>query len=788
MASEFQYYYTNMNEEDTKLKLITPAVEKAGWNKMTQMFCEYYYTDGEIIVRGKMTTRGKAKKVDYLLMYKPDVPLAIIEAKDTQHSVGAGMQQGIGYASDLKVPFVYSSNGKGFLEHDMAAGTERQIAMDEFPSPAELWARHTKAEGYTPEEQAIVASPYYRDPMSSMSPRYYQRNAINETMRAIAHGRRRILLVMATGTGKTYTAFQLVHRLRESGLVKKVLYLADRNILVDQTITGDFKPLEKVTTKVENRKLDSAYEIYFSLYQQLVGEGGEEIFREFDPSFFDLVIVDECHRGSAREDSAWRKILEYFDGAIQIGMTATPKETEDVSNIDYFGEPAYTYSLRQGIADGFLAPYKVVRPKLDIDVYGWRPVKGQLDDNGEPIEDRVYSITDFDRNIVVRERTETVARKITEYLKGTDRYAKTIVFCVDIDHAERMRQALVNENSDIVAEHPTYVMRITGDSAEGKAQLDNFMDPDEKYPSVGTTSKLLTTGVNCKTCKVIVLDNLYGEQGMTEFKQIIGRGTRIKEDYGKLYFTILDFRNASRLFADPAFDGDPVQIYEPPEGETIVPPDDLPGEETQPGGGTLVDWPTPPGDDPGERPAKYYVHGVEVRIVSERVEYYSVDGGLVTESLTDYTRKNILGAYDSLDHFLKAWNAEDRKQAIIDALREEGVFLDALREESGQEQMSDFDLICHIAYDQKPLTRSERANNVKKKGYLYEYNEVARKVLDTLLDKYANSNLIDLTDTHILDLEEFKEFGSPMRIVKAFGGKQKYLEAVHELERELYSA
>ena len=785
MTNQCDYRLMNLNEEDTKLKLITPAVEKAGWDKMKQVFCEYSYTDGEIIVRGKMTTRGKRKKVDYLLMRYHDMPLAIIEAKDTQHSVGAGMQQGIGYAIDLHVPFVYSSNGKGFLEHDMMAGVERQLGMDEFPGPEELWIRYMQAEGLSDEGKSIVSAPYYHE-YGSITPRYYQRNAINETMRAIAHGRNRILLVMATGTGKTFTAFQLVHRLRESGLVKKVLYLADRNILVDQTISGDFKPLEKVTTKVTDRKLDSAYEVYFSLYQQLVGENGEEVFRDFDPSFFDLVIVDECHRGSAKEDSAWRKILEYFSDAIQIGMTATPKETEEVSNIDYFGEPTFTYSLRQGIADGFLAPYKVVRPKLDIDVYGWRPAKGQVDDNGEPIEDRVYSITDFDKNIVVRERTETVAAKITEFLKGTDRYAKTIVFCVDIDHAERMRQALVNCNKDIVKDHPTYIMRVTGDSAEGKAQLDNFMDPDEKYPAIVTTSKLLTTGVNCKTCKVIVLDNLYGEQGMTEFKQIIGRGTRIKEDYGKLYFTILDFRNASRLFADPAFDGDPVQIYEPNENESPVPPD-------EPNDGP-IDIPWSPEDLPiivdlpASDVAKYYVHGVEVKIISERVEYYSVDGGLVTESLTDYTRRNILGQYDTLDHFLRAWNAEDRKQAIIDALREEGVFLDVLRNESGQEQMGDFDLICHVAYDAKPLTRSERANNVKKRGYLHEYSDVARRVLSTLLDKYADSNLIDFSDTHILDLEEFREFGSPMKIVKAFGGKQKYLEAVRELECELYSA
>ena len=779
---ELMYASISLNEEDTKLKLITPAVQKAGWNTQSQIFCEYSYTDGEIIVRGKVTTRGRRKKVDYLLMYQRDLPLAIIEAKDTQHAVGAGMQQGIGYASDLRVPFVYSSNGKGFLEHDMATGTERQISMDEFPSPEDLWQRYAKSEGYDERGTAVATAPYYHE-YESMSPRYYQRNAINETMKAIAHGKNRVLLVMATGTGKTFTAFQMVHRLRESGLVKKVLYLADRNVLVDQTITGDFKPLDKVTTKVQGRKLDSAYEVYFSLYQQLVGEDGEEIFRAFDPSFFDLIIVDECHRGSAREDSAWRKILEYFSGAIQIGMTATPKETKDVSNIDYFGDPVYTYSLKQGIKDGFLAPYKVIRPKFDVDIYGFRPGQGQLDDQGLPIEDRVYEMNDFDRTMVIKERTELVARKVTQFLKETDRFSKTIVFCVDIDHAERMRQALVNENADLCAIDPRYVMRITGDEAEGKAQLDNFMDPDEKYPCVVTTSKLLTTGVNCKTCRVIVLDNVFGEQGMTEFKQIIGRGTRVCEPYGKLYFNVIAFRHASRLFADTNFAGYPVCIYEPGDDSPMNPDDpgvpEVPAGEEPP---VIVDPPVNPGA------VKYYVHGISVRIASERVEYFDSNGGLVTESLRDYSKRSILGEYEDLDHFLVAWNSEKRKRAIIDELNEAGAFLDELREASGQYDLSDFDLICHIAYDQKPLTRSERARNVQKKGYHAQYGDVARSVLDALLDKYSSSNLIDLTDTRILDLEEFRQFGSPMKIVKAFGGKQQYIEAVAELERELYTA
>ena len=779
-----------MNESDTRLKLIDPALKKS-WDSDKQIFTEYYFTAGEIVVRGHFTTRKKPKKADYLLMYAPELPLAIVEAKDTEHTVGAGLQQAMGYAEALDIPFAYSTNGRGFIEHDFTTGKERSLGMDEFPTPEELWHRYRAGrdlEGEYPEQ--VITTPYYRE-YGSMSPRYYQRIAVNRTLEAIARGKDRVLLVMATGTGKTYTAFQIVHRLREAGEVGRVLYLADRNVLVDQTITGDFKPLERVTTKVTRRKLDSAYQVYFSLYQQLVGEDSEEIFREFDREFFDLIIVDECHRGSAAEDSAWRKILSYFNEAIQIGMTATPKETKDVSNIDYFGKPVYTYSLKQGIEDGFLAPYKVVRVKTNVDVYGWRPTAGTIDDNGEEVADRVYEKQDFDREMVIRERTEQVAAKVTQFLKETDRYAKTIVFCVDIDHARRMRKALVNENADIVAKHPTYVMNITGDDAEGKAQLDNFMDPDEKYPTIVTTSKLLTTGVNCKTCKVIVLDNLFGEQGMTEFKQIIGRGTRIYEEYGKLYFTILDFRDASRLFADPAFDGEPVQIFEPSLDGPMEPGPDEPDSSTDV---TPVpdppEWPVDPTDpdDPTKKRVKYYVHGVEVHVVSERVEYYSDDGTLVTESLKDYTRKNILGEYDTLDHFLVAWRAEDKKQAIIDELEERGVFLDELRRESGQDQMSDFDLICHIAYDAKPLTRSERAANVKKRGYLYEYAGVAREVLETLLDKYASANLVDLDDTRVLDLDEFRRFGSPMKIVKAFGGKQEYLRAVKTIEDALYVA
>ncbi len=782
-----------MNESDTRLKLIDPAIMKA-WDRDSQVFTEYYFTDGEIVVRGNLVMRKDKKKADYLLMYAPNIPIAVIEAKDTEHTVDAGLQQGMGYAESLDVPFAYSTNGKGFVEHDFLTGKERSLAMDEFPTPVELWARYSKARGLESQySQEIVTTPYYQE-HGGNRPRYYQCIAVNRTLEAVAQGKDRILLVMATGTGKTFTAFQIVHRLRQSTEVRKVLYLADRNILVDQTIDGDFKPLKKVTTKVTGRKLDSAFEVYFSLYQQLVGEDGEEIFRAFDREFFDLIIVDECHRGSAAEDSAWRKVLEYFSCAIQIGMTATPKETEEVSNITYFGEPVYTYSLKRGIEDGFLAPYKVIRPKLNVDVYGYRTEEGTEDDRGELLPNRVFEKQDFDSEIVIKERCEQVAKKITQFLKETDRYSKTIVFCVDIEHAENMRRALVNENADIVKDHPTYVMKITGDDKEGKSQLDNFIDPDEKFPTIVTTSKLLTTGVNCKTCKVIVLDNKFGEHGMTEFKQIIGRGTRICEDYGKRYFTILDFRDASRLFADPDFDGEPVVIFDPPTDGPMTPPEDDP---TEPGVGdgpdVIIDPPVPewppvdPSDDPPGR-IKYHVHGADVYVVSEIVQYYSSDGQLVTESLKDYTRKNILGEFDTLDRFLAVWNSQHKKQAIIDELRARGVFLDELRRESGQEQMSDFDLICHIAYDQKPLTRSERANNVKKKGVLYEYAGVAREVLEALLDKYATSNLVDLDDTHVLDLEEFRRFGNPMKIVAAFGGKRQYIQAVQKLEDELYVA
>jgi len=771
-----------MTEEDIKLQFITPAIESAGWDKFKQIKLEYNFTDGRVIVRGNSTARGKRKRTDYLLYYQPNLPIAIVEAKDNNHSLGAGMQQGIEYAEVLDVPYVYSSNGDGFLEHDMKTGKERELSLDEFPSPDELWARYKGDEEITPEQEELITEPYFFQ-AGDKTPRYYQRIAINRTIDAIARGQQRILLVMATGTGKTYTAFQIIHRLWKSKRKKKILFLADRNILVDQTMTQDFKPFAKVMTKIEGKKLDSSYEIFLSLYQQLAGDENDEPFRAFQPDFFDLIVIDECHRGSAKEESRWRRILEYFHTATQIGMTATPKETKEVSNITYFGEPIYTYSLKQGIDDGFLAPYKVVRVGIDKDLEGWRPIAGQTDVYGYEIEDREYNEKDYDKNLIIDERTETVAKRITKFLKETDRFAKTIVFCVDIDHAERMRQALVNENSDLVAENPKYVMRITGDNAEGKAQLDYFIDEEEKYPVIVTTSKLMTTGVDCKTCKLIVLDN--NINSMTEFKQIIGRGTRLKPDYGKEYFTIMDFRNACRLFADPEFDGDPIVVIDgddpaapemPPEApETPPTPVYPPGGEED-------------GDQSHEKRHKYRVRGIDVTILNERVQYYDKDGKLITESVTDYSKKNILGEYATLDSFLKAWNSEQRKQAIIDELQERGVLLEALREASGNKDIDDFDLICHIAYDKAPLTKAERVNNVKKRGYLYKYSGLAQEVLSALLDKYMNDGIKDIDNLEILSNDPFRQYGTPMKIAKLFGGKAGYMQAVHELQEQLYAA
>ena len=779
-----------LSEEDIKMKYITPAIEQAGWDIKKQVRAEYTFTDGRVIVRGNVTTRGKKKRADYILFYKPNMPLAIIEAKDNRHSVGAGMQQGLEYGEILDIPFVYSSNGDGFIEHDRFTGKERELTLDEFPTRDELWNRYLVAKGLNKEQEEIITEPYFFK-AGDKQPRYYQRNAINRTIEAIAKGQERILLVMATGVGKTYVAFNIIYRLWKSKRKKKILFLADRNILVDQTMSNDFQPFNGVMTKIENRTIDTSYEIYLSLYHQLSSNSDDplEVLKQLSPDFFDLIVIDECHRGSAKDDSRWRAVLDYFSSATQIGLTATPKETKEASNINYFGEPVYTYSLKQGIEDGFLAPYKVIRVGLDKDLEGYRPTKGKTDMYGQVIEDREYNTKDFDKNIIIDDRTKKVAQKVTEFLKKTDRFSKTIVFCIDIDHAERMRQALVNENSDLVRENAKYIMRITGDNAEGKAQLDNFIDEESLYPTIVTTSKLMTTGVDCKTCKLIVLDNIFGDNGMTEFKQIIGRGTRLKPEYGKEYFTIMDFRNASRLFADPDWDGEPVQIYEPDDGEEIVPnvPDD---GETETGGNDGNSDYGFGGTDDGEikePKAKYRVNDVEVTVISERVQYYDKDGKLITESITDYSKKNILNEFATLDNFLNRWNSEEKKEAIIEELKEQGVLLEALREDIGNPDIDDFDLICHIAFDKKPLTKAERANNVKKRGYLYKYSDMAQSVLERLLERYMNEGITDLENPQVLELDDFKEFGSPLKIVKLFGNKKKYIEAVKELEKEIYA-
>jgi type I restriction enzyme R subunit len=773
-----------LTETDIRTKFITPAI-LARWDVMTQVLEERYFTNGRVIVRGKMTSRGKARKADYILFYKPNLPLAVVEAKDNNHTVGAGMQQALDYAATLDVPFAYSSNGDAFLEHDrLAAGgvVERELALDEFPSPEDLWRRYRAAKGLDDRQQDITTQDYYDD-SSGKVPRYYQWVAINRTVEAIARGQNRILLVMATGTGKTYTAFQIIWRLWKAGAKKRILFLVDRNILADQTKTNDFKPFGQAMTKITNRTADKAFEIYLSLYQAVTGtEDEQNIYKQFSPDFFDLVVIDECHRGSAAADASWRKVLEYFSSATQIGMTATPKETRDVSNIDYFGEPLYTYSLKQGISDGFLAPYKVIRIGLDKDLDGWRPEIGQTDKYGQEIEDREYNVLDFDRALVLEKRTELVAAKITEFLKSTNRFAKTIVFCENIDHAERMRQALVNANADLAAANNKYVMRITGDNDEGKAQLDNFIDPESTYPVIATTSQLMSTGVDAQTCHLIVLDKRINS--MTEFKQIIGRGTRINEDYNKLFFTIMDFRQATALFADPNFDGDPVQIYEPGPDEPIVPPEEEPiedeiGEAPPPGYGAPLD------PDAVTPPGRYYVDNVPVTVATERVQYLDADGNLITESLRDYTRKTVRKAYRSLVGFLGAWKDADRKQVIVEELATQGVFLEELAEQVGRDYDA-FDLVCHVAFDQPPLTRRERADRVNKRNVFTKYGEQARTVLHALLDKYAEAGIRSVESLEILKVDPLSDFGTPVEIVRLFGGKEAYLSAIRELEAELY--
>ncbi len=789
-----------LSERDICTKFITPALKQAGWDITTQVREEFSLTKGRIIVRGKLHTRAKHKRADYVLFYKPNIPIAVIEAKDNNHTVGDGMQQALGYADMLQVPFVFSSNGDGFLFHNKIASdgiVERELSLNDFPSVETLWQLWAQYRGLNDQQNELVTQDYFSDG-SGKTPRYYQLLAVNKTIEAIAQGQNRILLVMATGTGKTFTAFQIIWRLWKSRAKKRILFLADRNILVDQTMTNDFKPFGSAMTKIQKRQANKSYEIYLSLYQAVTGNEEEKnIYKQFSPDFFDLIIIDECHRGSAAADSAWREILEYFSSATQIGLTATPKETKEVSNIDYFGDPIYTYSLRQGINDGFLAPYKVVRIDIDKDLTGWRPDKGMVDKYGNEIEDRIYNQKDFDKTLILENRCQLVAKKITEFLKQTNRFDKAIVFCENIDHAERMRQALVNENADLVAQNSKYVMRITGDNEEGKAELDNFIFPESTYPVIATTSKLMTTGVDAQTCKLIVLDQRI--QSMTEFKQIIGRGTRINEDYDKYYFTIIDFKKATELFADPDFDGDPVQIYEPKGDDSPVPPDVT--DENADNDGLI--YPNPNDDQEwmgvGESGSeygdgsvrRYVVANVEVNVAAERVQYFDADGKLITESLKDYTRKALSKEYASLDDFLRRWSSMNKKQAIIDELSEQGVFFDALADEIGREsgkEFDPFDLVCHVAWDMPPLTRKERAEQVKKRNYFTKYGEQARIVLEALLDKYADEGVAHIEETQILTIAPFTELGTPMEIIRTFGGLEQYQQAVNELEQALYSA
>ncbi len=784
----------SLSERDICTKFITPALKKSGWDIKTQVREEVSYTAGKIFVRGKLVQRGKQKRADYILYQKTHLPIALIEAKDNNHTISSGIQQAIDYSTDLDIPFVYSSNGDGFLEHDKTkkVNIETELTLDEFPSPDELWKRYSEWKGIDQKKEEIITYDYHYDP--GRRPRYYQQVAINKTIDSIASGNNRILLVMATGTGKTYTAFQIIWKLWKAGIKKRILFLADRNILVDQTMTNDFKHFGDKMKKITNRKIDKSYEIYLALYQAVTGtEEWQNIYKQFSKDFFDLIVVDECHRGSAAEDSQWREVLEYFESATQIGMTATPKETKYISNIDYFGKPVYTYSLKQGIEDGFLAPYKVIRTYIDKDLSGWKPPKGKLDKFGKEIENRLYNLKDYDRNLVIDDRTNLVARRISEYLKATDRFSKTIVFCEDIDHADRMRHALINDNPDLVLENNKYVIKITGDDSIGKAELDNFIDPEEKYPVIATTSKLMTTGVDAQTCKLIVLDK--NINSLTEFKQIIGRGTRVREDFGKMFFTIIDFRNATKLFYDPKFDGEAVQIYKPKPDDPIVPPDDEPGTEItdipidtdNPQLPPIVVDPEPPGTR-----VKYYVNDVPVSIVGERIQYYDKEKGLVTITLRDYSKDVLKKRYKTLNDFFNDWTHAERKDILIAELLEQGVFMEELKEKVDKD-MDEFDLICHITFDVPPLTRKERAENVKKRNYFTKYGEQARKVLEAILEKYSDEGIDVIDDakdsTKLVDflkLPPISNIALPLQIMNEFGGKDNYLYAVKELENYIY--
>ncbi|WDB79604.1 DEAD/DEAH box helicase family protein [Escherichia albertii] len=797
---------SNLTEADIITKCVMPAILNAGWDNTTQIRQEVKLRDGKVIVRGKVAARRTVKSADIVLYHKPGIPLAVIEAKANKHEIGKGMQQGIEYARLLDVPFVFATNGDGFIFRDATAAEgeclEKQITLDDFPSPAELWQKFCLWKGYTQAQLPVITQDYYDDG-SGKSPRYYQLQAINKTIEAVSNGQNRVLLVMATGTGKTYTAFQIIWRLWKSKNKKRILFLADRNILVDQTKNNDFQPFGTAMTKVSGRTIDPAYEIHLALYQAITGpEEDQKAFKQVAPDFFDLIVIDECHRGSASEDSAWREILDYFSSATQIGLTATPKETHDVSSTDYFGDPVYVYSLKEGIEDGFLAPYKVVRVDIDVDLQGWRPTKGQTDLNGEVIDDRIYNQKDFDRTMVIDERTELVARTITDYLKRTNPMDKTIVFCNDIDHAERMRRALVNLNPEQVKKNDKYVMKITGDDEIGKAQLDNFINPKKPYPVIATTSELMTTGVDAKTCKLVVLDQ--NIQSMTKFKQIIGRGTRIDERYGKLWFTILDFKKATELFADERFDGIPEKVMDTTPEDIADPESDFEEKleeisEHDEEQVTGVDEPPAPPyqvtdtDDVGPLPEedekkirKFHVNGVAVGVIAQRVQYYDADGKLVTESFKDYTRKTLLKEYASLDDFTRKWQDADRKEAIIHELEQQGIIWEVLAEEVGKD-LDPFDMLCHVVYGQPPLTRKERAENVRKRNYFTKYSEAAQTVLDNLLDKYADAGVQEIESIQVLKLKPFDSMGTLPEIIKTgFGDRNGYNQALSELENEIY--
>ncbi|EFD5008361.1 TPA: DEAD/DEAH box helicase family protein [Escherichia coli] len=797
---------SNMTEADIITKCVMPAILNAGWDNTTQIRQEVKLRDGKVIVRGKVAARRTVKSADIVLYHKPGIPLAVIEAKANKHEIGKGMQQGIEYARLLDVPFVFATNGDGFIFRDATAAEgeclEKQITLDDFPSPAELWQKFCLWKGYTQAQLPVITQDYYDDG-SGKSPRYYQLQAINKTIEAVSNGQNRVLLVMATGTGKTYTAFQIIWRLWKSKNKKRILFLADRNILVDQTKNNDFQPFGTAMTKASGRTIDPAYEIHLALYQAITGpEEDQKAFKQVAPDFFDLIVIDECHRGSASEDSAWREILDYFSSATQIGLTATPKETHEVSSTDYFGDPVYVYSLKEGIEDGFLAPYKVVRVDIDVDLQGWRPTKGQTDLNGEVIDDRIYNQKDFDRTMVIDERTELVARTITDYLKRTNPMDKTIVFCNDIDHAERMRRALVNLNPEQVKKNDKYVMKITGDDEIGKAQLDNFINPKKPYPVIATTSELMTTGVDAKTCKLVVLDQ--NIQSMTKFKQIIGRGTRIDERYGKLWFTILDFKKATELFADERFDGIPEKVMDTTPEDIADPESDFEEKleeisEHDDEQVTGVDEPPAPPyqvkdtDDVGPLPEedekkirKFHVNGVAVGVIAQRVQYYDADGKLVTESFKDYTRKTLLKEYASLDDFTRKWQDADRKEAIIHELEQQGIIWEVLAEEVGKD-LDPFDMLCHVVYGQPPLTRKERAENVRKRNYFTKYSEAAQAVLDNLLDKYADAGVQEIESIQVLKLKPFDSMGTLPEIIKTgFGDRNGYNQALSELENEIY--